>query len=207
MIFKLSTIQGIRSGAITLAFRRWKKPSVRIGSRIKTEMAVVEITGITEVVEEEITHDDAVKAGFNDSEQLLEALNTIKDGKIYKIEVRYFSEDPRIALRQNTDVSDEDLEKILRRLERLDHHGKEGGWTLTVLKLIKDNPRTRAADLADMMHQEKDALKINIRKLKNLGLTISHEVGYSLSPLGELVLKKVSGDGSWPFRIRAGRIT
>ena len=55
--------------------------------------------------------------------------------------------------------------------------------------MIRDKPRVRAADLAKMMGKEKDDLKINIRKLKNLGLTISHDVGYTLSPLGELVLK------------------
>ena len=36
--------------------------------------------------------------------------------------------------------------------------------------------------------KEKDWLKPNEPKLKNLGLTISHEVGYSLSPRGEMLL-------------------
>jgi hypothetical protein len=48
----------------------------------------------------------------------------------------------------------------------------------------------RAADLARMLGREKDWLKINIRKLKNLGLTISHETGDEISPLGKVVLKK-----------------
>jgi hypothetical protein len=190
MIFKLSTLQGIKSGIITLAFRKWKKPAVQKGSRIRTEMAVVEISGITEIDQEEITEDDAVNAGFKDLEQLLKAINSVKEGKIYKIEVRYYSEDPRIALRQNTEVSDKELENIKRKLEQLDRYSKEGVWTLAVLKIIRNNPRLRAGDLAEMMHMEKDPLKLNIRKLKNLGLTISHDVGYSLSPLGELVLKK-----------------
>jgi predicted transcriptional regulator len=59
------------------------------------------------------------------------------------------------------------------------------------LKLIQGNPRLRASDLAKMMNREKDALKLDIRKLKNMGLTISHDVGYSISPLGEIVLTSV----------------
>jgi hypothetical protein len=189
MIFKLSTLLAIKSGTVTLAFRKWKKPAVQKGSRIRTEMAVIEVSGITEIDSEQITNDDAVNAGFKDLEQLLKAINSVGEGKVYKIEVRYYSEDPRIALRQNTDVSEKDLDNIKRRLERLDRSSKEGAWTAAVLMMIKDNPRLRAADLASKMNQEKDALKINIRKLKNLGLTISHDVGYSLSPLGEIVLK------------------
>lgn len=47
-------------------------------------------------------------------------------------------------------------------------------------------------DLAAITGFEKIWLKLNIRKLKNLGLTISHEIGYELSPLGKLYLKKAT---------------
>ena len=40
-----------------------------------------------------------------------------------------------------------------------------------------------------MLNVEKDWLKIHIRKLKNLGFTISHEVGYSISVRGESLIK------------------
>ncbi|WP_294276703.1 hypothetical protein [uncultured Chryseobacterium sp.] len=39
---------------------------------------------------------------------------------------------------------------------------------------------------------EKEWLKLNIRKLKNMGLTISHTVGYEISPLGSEYLKKLT---------------
>ena len=39
-----------------------------------------------------------------------------------------------------------------------------------------------AGDLAKKADAEKEWLKINVRKLKNLGLTISHQPGYELSP-------------------------
>lgn len=192
MILKMAALNGIKSGTITLQFRKWKKPSIRKGSRIKTALGVVEIADIEEIPLNKISDDDAVSAGYQDRKELVNSINSIAEGKIYKIGVRYYSEDPRIALRENTDVSDEDLNAIKLKLERLDKYGKEGSWTLRVLHLIRDNPQVRAADLAKRMKKEKDALKIDIRKLKNLGLTISHEVGYSISPLGEKVLKRMS---------------
>ena len=171
-----------------MQFRKWKKPSVRKGTRIRTEMGVVEIIDISETQPGDMTDREAVSAGFENLDQLLDDINSTTDGQIYKIELRYHSEDPRIALRQNTDVSDKDLQAIKLKLDRLDRYGNDGAWTRSVLKLIQENPRLRAADLANMMSKEKDALKLDIRKLKNLGLTISHKVGYTLSPRGEIVL-------------------
>lgn len=46
----------------------------------------------------------------------------------------------------------------------------------------------KSADLAVITKKEKEWLKLNVRKLKGLGLTISHEPGYSLSPRGEVYL-------------------
>jgi hypothetical protein len=39
------------------------------------------------------------------------------------------------------------------------------------------------------MKMERQAFKLNVRKLKELGLTESLEVGYRLSPLGEAFLR------------------
>jgi hypothetical protein len=46
-----------------------------------------------------------------------------------------------------------------------------------------------STDLATKLSRERMWLKLNIRKLKNMGLTISHDVGYEISPLGREVLK------------------
>jgi hypothetical protein len=192
MIFKLAHLEGIKAGKITLAFRKWKNPTVRKGSRIKTEMAVVEISDISEISLTDISDSDAVDAGFKNLESLLKTLNAINDGNVYKIKVHYYAEDPRIALRENTALSETGFELLKRKLERLDNYSEEGKWTIAVLEAIRDNPKLRAADLAVKMNTEKDKLKINIRKLKNLGLTISHEVGYTISPLGSLVLQKIT---------------
>ena len=189
MILKLATLNGIKAGTISQQFRKWKKPSVKKGSKIKTELGVVEITNMSEELPENISDSDAVRAGYLNRDELLATLNSIDTGILYRIGVRYYSEDPRIALRENANVSEKDLASLKLKLDRLDSHSKQGSWTLKVLLLIKDNPKVRAADLAKKMNHEKNALKINIRKLKNLGLTISHDVGYTISPLGERLIE------------------
>jgi hypothetical protein len=140
---------------------------------------------------DDITKQDSIDAGFNSLEDLQNTLNAINEGRIYKIKLRFYSNDPRIALREQSTIPEKDFQMLKSKLERLDNYSKDGHWTIEVLKAIRDNSELRAADLAIKLKKEKDPLKINIRKLKNLGLTVSHEVGYSLSPLGEFVLERL----------------
>jgi hypothetical protein len=49
-----------------------------------------------------------------------------------------------------------------------------------------------AANLAEMMNQNTVAFKAAARKLKNLGLTESLDVGYRISPRGRVVLKMLA---------------
>ena len=189
MLFKQIHLNGIKSGELDLAFRKWKSPRVLKGSLINTSVGRIEIIDIVETSIEKIGDAQCHRAGYDNKAQLLKIFEKIKDGKIYQIKVRYHSEDPRIKLRSQTEVSLENIEKIKSKLERLDVYGKQGKWTLMVMQLIKDNPKVRAADLAQIIGKEKMWLKLNVRKLKNLGLTISHGVGYSISPLGKQVMK------------------
>lgn len=167
-----------------------KKPAVKQGSIIKTAVGQIEIVSVSAIDINDITSQDARKAGFIVLDELLALLERIPEGNIYKIEVGYHSADPRVALRNQTEITDESFEEIKARLERLDKYSKEGKWTHSTLIAIQKNPYRRAADLAQLLSKEKAWLKINIRKLKNLGLTISHDIGYEISPLGKAFLQK-----------------
>ena len=57
-----------------------------------------------------------------------------------------------------------------------------------MLQTIAARPGVRAADLAASFGRETQPFKLDVRKLKNLGLTLSLEVGYRLSPRGEAYL-------------------
>ena len=58
------------------------------------------------------------------------------------------------------------------------------------MRLIERMPAIRAGDLADEVGRERLAFKADVRKLKNLGLTISLGVGYELSPRGHAYLDR-----------------
>ncbi|WP_114749717.1 ASCH domain-containing protein [Pleomorphovibrio marinus] len=183
MLFKKAHLQGIKSGSISLAFRKWKKASIKKGTLLKTSLGLVEIVDITTIEEKELSRDDAMKAGFESKEPLLKSLGPNHVGIIFKIQVRYHSADPRIELREQT-LTDEKLVELKEKLARLDKYSRRGNWTGKILHAINDNPHVHAIGIARLTGFEKEWLKPSIRKLKNLGLTISHDVGYELSPLG-----------------------
>lgn len=191
MLIKQIDLAGIKAGSISIAFRKWKRPSVKKGTLLKTAIGQVEVLDISEITEEEITEKELFKAGYSSRQELLQKLQKWNTGILYRIELRYHSPDPRIELRNNTDVTEEEFQKIKAKLERLDKFSKRGHWTIKVLVAIKENPELKAIDLAAKMDMEKDWLKPNVRKLKGLGLTISHGIGYSLSPRGQVVLDRM----------------
>lgn len=190
MLFKQNHLKGINEGRLSLAFRKWKRPMVKKGSLQKTTIGQIEILEISEVGLKDINLEDAVLSGHNDLDSLLKLLSS-KEGNIYKIHLRYHSPDPRLALREKTEITEEEFEIIKSKLDKMDKFSKQGIWTKKILMAIKDNPELLAQKLADQYGYEKIWLKPNIRKLKNLGLTISHGVGYSLSPRGITVLKQL----------------
>jgi len=83
----------------------------------------------------------------------------------------------------------EDVAEIARRLARLDAASPTGPWTAATLALIARRPAVRAAELAAELGRERAPFKLDVRKLKRLGLTISLERGYRLSPRGEAYLR------------------
>jgi len=192
MLFKQIHLQGIKAGEISLAFRKWKNPLVKKGSIIKSSVGQLEIKNIVEVKQKGINQNDAEFSGYKNLTDLIETLNSKSDGNIYKIYVKYHSRDPRKKLSEQSVLSDEDFINIKMKLERFDNYSKQGNWTLKILTAIQSNPKLKAQDLAEKLKLQKDWLKVNVRKLKNLGLTISHEKGYTISPSGNLFLDRLS---------------
>jgi hypothetical protein len=189
MILKYRDLVDIKSGKISLAFRKWKRPTVKAGGTLRNEMGVIRILSLDPIALKSITSAEARKAGYPDRETLLARLAKIEEGKVYRIAMKYESEDPRIDLREKTFLPEEEFSKLLTRLERLDRASRSGPWTRQYMRLINKHPERRAGDIADMIGMDKFEFKTNVRKLKNLGLTVSHEIGYSISPLGDWVMQ------------------
>jgi hypothetical protein len=182
MLFRQDVLRRIGEGDVTLAFRRWRRPTVKAGGTLRTRVGVLAIESVELVDEHDVTDADARRAGAEDREALLARLPGT--GPLHRIEFRVAGPDPRIALRKRSDISPAERAEIDARLRRLDAASRHGPWTATVLDLIAERPATRAPDLAASLGRETAPFKADVRKLKELGLTESLEVGYRLSPRG-----------------------
>jgi hypothetical protein len=70
----------------------------------------------------------------------------------------------------------------------MDRSSSRGPWTGAVLALIADRPGIVSTVLAEAMGWERQDFKLHVRRLKELGLTLSLDVGYQLSPRGQSYL-------------------
>lgn len=191
MLFRPATLRGIANGRVTRAYRRWDRPRVRVGGRQRTPVGVVAFDAVEPVERESLTEADAHAAGIEGLSELLDLVDRRPSGTIYRIDLRLAGPDPRVALRDAA-PDESQLADIERRLARLDRASRHGPWTATVLRAIADAPGVRAADLAASFGRQRDRFKLDVRKLKELGLTESLRPGYRLSTRGRAVLDALS---------------
>jgi hypothetical protein len=192
MLIRAAELDGMRRGSVDLAFRRWTRPRLRVGTRMRTPIGQLEVLAVDEVGAEAITDDDARRAGATSRAALLAWLDRDADRPIFRVQVRYAGVDPRLALRENAEMSDDQIAQLRDRLSRMDAASSHGPWTRQVLQTIADRPAVRAPDLAADFGLETVVFKRDVRKLKELGLTESLQVGYRLSPRGAALLSKLS---------------
>jgi hypothetical protein len=190
MRFPPRTLAAIADDKLDLAFRRWRKPMVKPGGTQRTAIGLVGFTAVEVVPREAISDDEARRAGFGSVGELLGFLDRKPEGEIYRVSLRLAGPDPRVALRDA--LPDEaELADLERRLARLDRASSHGPWTRQTLEAIAANPELRAGELAADMNRERLPFKVDVRKLKELGLTESLPIGYRLSPRGRAVLVRL----------------
>src|SRR5262245_2734702 len=188
MLFKSRFQSGIVNGSITRTYRRWKRLQVVPGNRYRQPFGELEVVSAAEADTASITKRDAELAGYGSRDELLAELAKYREGTLYRINFRFAGADRRIALRQQDDLSDAEIDALVKRLTRLDKASSHGPWTRQALELIEHNPAVVSTVLAAEMGLDRPVFKIDIRKLKESGLTESLEVGYRLSPRGKRLL-------------------
>ena len=93
MLIKREVLEAIKSGEISLQFRRWTRPSVKAGGTLKTRVGLLKIGRIDEMDPADVTATDARKAGFKDVAEFRHWLGTMKQGPLFhRIEVSYIGE-------------------------------------------------------------------------------------------------------------------
>ena len=190
MLFPARVLDGLRDGSVDRAFRCWEQPRVRAGGSQRTAIGVIGFESVEAVERAELREDDAHRAGFGSMGELLAFVDRRPDRAIYRIRLTLLGPDPRVALRDSL-PDEEELRSIEQRLDRLDRASRHGPWARDVLAAIRDHPSVPAAELAASFGREKMPFKLDVRKLKELGLTESLRPGYRLSARGESVLARL----------------
>ncbi len=197
MLFKAAILEAIAAGRVTLAFRRWTRPSVRTGGTLRTAIGVLAIDAVEAVAESDISDADARAAGHASRAALLAGLPS--EGTLYRIAFRRTADDPRHALRRSDDLTAMERAEIGRRLAAIDRRSSDGAWTWRCLRLIAEAEGRPAVEIAGRLGLDAPTTKRRIRHLKELGLTESLSRGYRLSPRGRALLT-----GFDPATIRHG---
>jgi hypothetical protein len=189
VLFSADAWPGLADGSITLTFRTWATPQARAGGRYRVGGMLLEATDVRQVAAGTITDDDARRAGASDAAAIRARLKvTDSDQLVWRVELVCIGQDDRIERRNAAGLSPDELSDLRARLDRLDRRSSTGPWTRSTLRLIEKYPGVVSTVLARHANQERPVFKLNVRKLKELGLTESLMTGYRLSPRGEAVV-------------------
>lgn len=190
MLFSHRLHTPIAAGAVTRTIRRWRRPQARPGGRYRLPGAgSIEVDSVTPIEDHDLTDDDAHRSGFESVDMLRDAIPERDDTTLYRIDFHYIGQidDPRTALAAEAELDPTDLDEIAERLAKMDARSRRP-WVRDTLDQIDAHPATVSHQLAAAIGFDTPPFKANVRKLKTLGLTISLERGYELSPRGQVVL-------------------
>jgi hypothetical protein len=184
MLFRSHLYDDIRTGSVTVAFRRWQRPTVSEGGTLQSPVGVLRIDELAVIEVDDITLVDARAAGFDSVDAVVASLPDGVGRRLYRIRFHLVGDDPRVELRARSELGDTDRAKIDVRLDRWDAASSTGPWTQQLLEHIERHPGERSADLAARLGLDQAVLKRRVRQLKGLGLTESLGTGYRLAPRG-----------------------
>src|SRR5437868_9188148 len=146
MQFEQRLWAGLADGSVTVAVRRWKRPSVKTGGTLKSPGGVLAIDEVARIELADVTGADARAAGFADRDAVIAALRP--EGELYRIRFHRIGDDPRISLRATAALDPDDVTMLTEKLRRLD-------WAVPILVLIRDNPAVVSTVLAARMGMER----------------------------------------------------
>jgi hypothetical protein len=195
LLFQKRFHEGLASGSITLTFRRWHSARVRPGGRYRCHpIGVLQVDAIDRVRIADVSARDAVRSGFGSLPELLDYLragpagDVTDDTELFRVELHHGGDGDRVELALDGELTPEDVKAIRAKLLRMD---AERAWTAKTLAIIQRHPRIAASQLARKLGRDTAPFKVDVRKLKKLGLTQSFEVGYEISPRGAAYLAAV----------------
>lgn len=189
MLFRRDVLDRIVRGDVTLAFRRWKRPTVKAGGRLRTAVGVLRIGEVRAIEAGDLADGEARKAGYVSRDAALADLGGADRGVLYRIALDRLEPDERVLLRDRAKLSEDEWAGLRKRFDRWEKAAQ--GHFPAILQVIARKPAVAASILAADLATETLRFKQDVRKLKELGLTESLDTGYRLSPRGDAVLVRL----------------
>ena len=188
MLLKRTVLQAIARGDVTLAFRRWKKPSVRVDTRLRTDIGVLSILSVEALQESDVSEEDARAAGYSDRASLMAELSTQPQAQLYRIQLALGEPDRDLCLQDASNLTPEGLRHVQDELDQWDRSSPRRAWTRQLLRTIADLPQQSNVELAQRLRIDRDELKDQLRRLNDLGLIEPLHPGHRLSQRGLALL-------------------
>jgi len=200
LLFRRQDRDRVARGEITLTFRLWKSAHVKAGKAYETGFGAVFVEDVRLQPAALVAQEDVPPSGCRSVEEVWKLAGEHTgapvgpDTLLYRVQFRFLGDVAAAAAPQR----ELDNETLRARLARLDAASARGPWTLAVLRMIDSAPRVPARLLAAELDWERLDFKAHVRKLKALGLTLSHEQGYELSEAGRRYLRESADQGRSP---------
>lgn len=198
LLFEKRFHDGLVSGAVTLTFRRWTTSRVKPGGRYRCHpIGVLEVDGVTRVRVRDISDAEARRSGFASGAELLDYMRggpageVFDETEVWRVELHHGGDGDRVEGALDEQLSPSDVEELRGKLARMD---AGHAWTDATFDLIEKHPRVVASRLAAMLGRETARFKVDVRRLKTLGLTQSFEIGYEISPRGRAYRAAVASE-------------
>lgn len=191
--FRREDHERVAKGEITVTFRLWKSAKVKARKTYRTGLGTIEIEDVQVIPAALISKRDVPLTGCAD----IAAIRALAgehthtpvrpDTLLYRVQFRFLGD----VAPSSAPTPATDLDALATRLAKMDWLSSRGPWTLDVLRRIEGGPRIAARILAVETGWPTLEFKTHVRRLKALGLTVSHEVGYELSELGRRYLASI----------------
>ena len=167
MLFNRRALDGIAAGEIDLAFRRWKRPTVRTGGTLHTSAGLLGIDAVEPTPSGRSTGSRPAAPGSPARGSCIESLRP--EGRLFRIRFHRIGDDPRVELRARAPITKSRSAPSWKPGSDAWIAPEANRGRARVLELIRDRPETLAADLAASIGMEKAPFKRDVRRLKELG--------------------------------------
>ena len=190
--FKPKYHEKIKTGAITVSFRDWKTLNVQKNKIYKSyNLGLLKILDVSFKKLADIPLYEMKKSGFRSFQDFRDSFGRTVDFKsdsAVKIEFEYLGDEIEDKKRLMGKVTAMELFEIRQKLLALDDNSGSC-WAVKILLDLEKKGPVRIEDLEKSIKIEPDAIKMNMRKLKELSLISSNAKRcYSVTPLSLKIL-------------------